>query len=97
MGLKITENISDINYHFKSAVISDASISRKIRSLKLTNTFVISQYYEHRPDLISYAVYSSYDYDWLILFVNGLTSEDLVAGLTIKYPNINQLTNFLLK
>ena len=45
-----------------------------------------------RPDLISFDVYGTVDYWWLILVVNQITDpfEQLVAGKQIRLPIINR-------
>jgi len=49
-----------------------------------------------RPDLISYAVYGTVDYWWIILFVNDIDDPltEIVAGDVLTIPNIADIYNF---
>lgn len=47
---------------------------------------------EFRPDLVSYRLYKNTQYWWILLFYNGLPSnEDLVSDLEIQYPSVHNL------
>lgn len=50
--------------------------------------FTVTSNYSSRPDLISYELYGSTNYDWLLLTFNNVT--DVLnwppSGLRIKYP-----------
>jgi hypothetical protein len=49
---------------------------------------------EHRPDLISYDIYGSTQYWWIIMAYNGLSSiNDIKAGDTITFPSLASLEN----
>jgi Base plate wedge protein 53 len=49
-----------------------------------------------RPDLISYKVYQTTDYWWLILYVNDIHDplNDIKSGQVIKIPNILDIFSF---
>lgn len=50
-----------------------------------------------RPDLLSYNIYGSTQYWWILMEYNKLTDpSDLVAGLTINYPTLSQLEELYL-
>lgn len=47
---------------------------------------------EGRPDLISYKIYKSTQYWWVILLYNDITnSDDVSIGLILSIPNIDDL------
>lgn len=52
---------------------------------------------EHRPDLISKRFYTTTDFWWAIMQVNGILFpiRDLVAGMTIIIPDIREITEAL--
>ena len=49
-----------------------------------------------RPDLISFRVYQTVDYWWIILYVNDIEDplNDIVSGTIIKIPNILDIFSF---
>ena len=62
-----------------------------IPKLPLSGYYTITTQ-EKRPDLISYELYGDTQYWWIILWYNHLSNPmQLVTGLTIGYPNINNL------
>jgi len=64
---------------------------RELKNLKQYSTFVV-QNEEYRPELISYKIYGSVQYWWIIMFYNDLVSiEDITTGLMIGYPSIADL------
>ena len=52
-----------------------------------------------RPDLISYKVYGTVTYWWLIMMVNGIGDifTDLETGLTLQIPNVLDIFDFYKK
>jgi Base plate wedge protein 53 len=52
-----------------------------------------------RPDLISYKIYGTVDYWWLILFVNDIQDplNDIKSGTIIKIPSILDIYAFAKK
>lgn len=47
---------------------------------------------EHRPDRISMDIYKNFQYWWIIMVYNDILKvEDLVAGLTILFPDVDSL------
>lgn len=54
------------------------------------NYFVQSE--EGRPDLVSFRIYGSVQYWWIILEYNELLSyQDIKNGTTIKYPSVQDI------
>ena len=49
-----------------------------------------------RPDIISYKIYGTIGYWWLILALNGIQDplHDLTVGLLLKIPNVLDIYNF---
>jgi len=63
----------------------------KLPSLPEGGTYLVSGE-EHRPDLLSYNIYKNTQYWWPLLIYNGIRStEDLIAGTTIRFPSIDSL------
>jgi hypothetical protein len=45
-----------------------------------------------RPDLISYRIYGSTQYWWIIMFYNGIVKvDDIVNGMEIVFPDSGEL------
>lgn len=60
-------------------------------------TYNVPPEHEHRPDLIAQFFYGSVDYWWAIMSVNNilLPIRDLVAGITIVIPEIDEINSAL--
>jgi hypothetical protein len=41
--------------------------------------------------LLAVDIYGSEDYSWLLGYVNGITDDDVVTGITIKCPDPSML------
>lgn len=52
-----------------------------------------------RPDMISYKLYGTVKYWWLLMMYNGILNiwGDLEVGLTLKVPNILDIWSFYKK
>jgi hypothetical protein len=60
----------------------------RLNSLRVTGYYRIS-IDAKRPDLISYKIYGDVQYWWLVMhFNNILDPNELVVGLTLKYPSL---------
>lgn len=74
--------------------IQDATTSAffsEIKTLKRGGDFTVAAF-ENRPDLISFMIYKSTQYWWIILVYNDLVSpENLVPGMIIHYPALKDL------
>lgn len=69
----------------------DAYFIHKFLQLPVARVYAV-QGEGKRPDLLSYRVYGSTQYWWLILLYNSLsTVEDLVEGMNINLPSIDQM------
>lgn len=55
--------------------------------------FTIDEISAQRPDIISYRLYGTEKYDWLVLQYNNIVDsvEELVEGKTIRMPTENRL------
>jgi len=58
--------------------------------------YVVRQDDLMRPDMISYKLYGSVSFWWLIMMVNGIQDifTDLEVGLTLVIPNILDMYTF---
>ena len=77
----LTDNFDILNSYFV----------HKLKSLAEFGQYAV-QAEEERAELISFKIYGSTQYWWLLLLYNDLTAwEQLTAGLTLKYPSITSL------
>ena len=68
-----------------------SSFLNDLKSLPKFGTWIV-QAEEKRSDVLSYKIYGDVQFWWVILFYNDLTdNDDLVSGMTIKYPNLTDL------
>lgn len=49
-----------------------------------------------RPDLISYRIFGTIDYWWLIMMINGIENplKDMVVGDLLEIPNVLDIYEF---
>ena len=71
---------------------------------KFSMIYPISYYVVHqddllRPDLISYKIYGTVKFWWLIMFINNIENifSDLELGLTLQIPNVLDIYSFYRK
>jgi hypothetical protein len=87
-----TEDVFDIldSYVFeKVGFYYEEQIS--LKDLKVEGIFTVTTQ-EYRPDKISYEIYKSTQYWWLIMeFNNIIDIFDIIAGLELNYFNITEL------
>jgi hypothetical protein len=77
------DNIESLDSYFNLMIPKLSEIG----SLTITNE-------EGRPDLISYKLYNSTQYWWIILIYNHILDiQELKTGYTIKYPSLNSIEN----
>lgn len=96
--VNLNNDITDVNYHFPDDVICNSSLCRKLRELPLYKApFKVSQYYVKRDDLIAKKLYGDSMYGWILLFINGLTREELVLGVNLSYPPLESLNSILIE
>ncbi len=84
--MEFTNNVHDIlTSHF---------ITNIKNLLGVSGTFVVTGE-EFRPDLISWKIYGSTQYWWIIMVFNSiLDPDDIVSGTVIEYPLLDNLENF---
>ena len=71
----------------------------ELTKLPIHGTYTI-QHEVNRPDLLALNIkeFGSMRYWWVIMFYNGLSSnEELVNGLEIKYPSVNNVEKLNMK
>ena len=68
---------------------------------KFTTTYALSYYRIEqgdlmRPDLISYRIYGTIDYWWLICMINGIQNplKDMVVGALLEIPSVLDIYDF---
>lgn len=97
-SINLNNDITDVNYHFPDDIICNSSLCRKLRELPLYNTtFKVSQKFVHRDDLIARELYQNEMYGWILLFINGLTREELVLGVELRYTPLSYLNSILIE
>lgn len=88
------ENESEVRYDlarltkFSSNVydVSQSYFHQQIPTLTLGGYYSITEE-EYKPDLLSYRIYGSTQYWWILMIYNGLLSnEDFISGMTIRFP-----------
>jgi len=63
----------------------------ELLKIRPTGTYVVKNELA-RPDMLSYRIYGSTQYWWVILYYNSMTSVyDITLGMTISYPSITDL------
>tara|TARA_B100000700_G_scaffold311500_2_gene393635 strand:+ start:101917 stop:102783 length:867 start_codon:yes stop_codon:yes gene_type:complete len=82
-----------IRYSEKGGVydILDSHFLAELARMPMAGTYVVVED-EGRPDVIAYKLFGSTEYWWILMAYNNLViPSQLVAGATIKYPNIQRL------
>ena len=90
---------------FLKTIVTNGIIEKDLRtsgfgSFEFKNTptkFLVTGKYINRPDLISYFVYGSSDYWWMICKFNGICDvfSELVSGVVIDIPSLIDLNNYI--
>ena len=76
--------------------VLNSYVLANIRKLPVTGTIVVTNVTEARPDLLSYYVYESTDYWWVLMEMNEVTNvSDITAGMVIKYPSIESIESLV--
>lgn len=57
-------------------------------------TYLVTKY-EHRLDLISIDIYGSNEYAWVIQYLNRITNDDILKGVTLEYIPIETLNTLI--
>lgn len=64
-----------------------------LENLKSKGRYTV-QSEEGRPDLLSFRIYGSTQYWWILMYFNRVAkSDNIVAGMNIDYPSIDDLEN----
>lgn len=71
-------------------------ILANIKELPLTGSYEIT-IDDGLPHKISNLIYTNYAFDWILMLCNGLKSTEFTKGRTILYPEVKDLTDFLVK
>lgn len=50
---------------------------------------------EHRIDLISKEIYGDDKYSWILMYVNRISVDELIKGVTLKYIPLDTLKRIL--
>ena len=60
------------------------------------NYYVVQSSDLMRPDMISYKLYQTVNYWWLLLYINNIYDpfNDLYAGLQMKVPSLLDIYSF---
>jgi len=60
-------------------------------ALETIKTYMIGDITQYRPDLVSFIMYGSYNYGWLIAHHNGMLDSinEFTTGKTIKIPSMD--------
>lgn len=71
----------------------------KFKFKRPSSFLTINKKYEMRPDLISFDVYGTVNYWWIICKVNDIDNvyEDMTIGKSIQIPAIGDIEDFYLQ
>lgn len=86
--------LKDLSEQFKTLMSS--GVVNKIKRLECPNKHLVSVK-ATRLDMISQELYGDTSFDWILALVNGLKSHEVTVNSTIKYPDQNDIINFLVK
>lgn len=76
--------------------VLDSAMLQLVSELPVSGYFTITTQAE-RPDLLSWDIYNSVDYWWVLLLYNGINRvKDLTIGKVISYPSLDSLASFYL-
>lgn len=65
-------------------------------NLKTSTTFVVTDAFANRPDLISFKFYKNHDFGWLIALHNNMIDpiNEMDTGVEIDIPSIEEYYRF---
>lgn len=64
--------------------------------LEMDGNIQVQVKWEHRPDLVSYHIFGSTDYWWILLMYNDLMSnEEVLPGMILKYPKRSAIDEYI--
>lgn len=90
----VNPTISDQCTRFDNLL--SAPTMRYIRKLPANGKYLVSRH-AMRLDMISMELYQTFEYDWILGLVNGLSNEEIAINSVIKYPTLSDLKQFLVK
>lgn len=71
-----------------------SNVLRELKNLPLGGRIRVEGK-DNRPDLISFDVYGTTQYYWVIMVYNGLQSfTDVKHGMELTYPSLNSLDDY---
>lgn len=72
--------------------VLDSYFLMALKELSPSGAYVTLAHEEYNPALVSWNIYGSTQYWWLLMYYNDIIDiEEVVAGLTLKYPSIDAL------
>lgn len=73
--------------------ILDSYLCSQVKNIPYSGVLTVTSQ-AGRPDLVSYDIYGSTQYWWVIMLYNDISSpQDLVVGMPISFPSISSLEN----
>lgn len=83
----------DLGTHKELDYLDSEIVNMYLRSI---DSFTITAPFEFRPDLISFRLFGSYHYGWLIAMHNDFLDpvNDFKKGVTIDVPDIDEYFRF---
>lgn len=87
---QLSDGVVALNNVFSTKVCS------YLKRLDSAGDYQITRF-QYRPDMISWELYKRYDYDWILMLFNGITTEEFHKGRIIQYPSATDINNYLLQ
>jgi hypothetical protein len=78
----------DGNDHFNSELLYKIDKCKNLKNYKVTK-------FEKRVDLISNDIYNTEEYQWLILYLNKISIDEIVRGVILKYIPLDSLKSII--
>ena len=95
LALQLNKNTTSIETHFPNDVVFGSTLGRNLYKLPISGKYVVSQEVAYSPSKISKYLYGVETYDWIILFINGVTQNDLRIGCVLDIPSVTSINNYL--
>lgn len=88
-----------ISYNSESGYdILDSEFVDELPSLPTHGKYIVSSFEVGRLDSISYKIYGSTQFWWILLLYNGYSSVDEVTvGTSLNYPSLLSLENLVFR
>lgn len=82
-----------IDFDEDNFCILDSYLCTQLKKLPYAGAVAVTTQ-ENRPDLLSYDIYGSTQYWWILMLYNDyLSPTELTSGALVKYPSLNDLEN----